>query len=291
MALLPEILVVGVILGAVYALAGAGLVVLFRTTGMINFAHGDVATAALFVALTLIHMGVPFAIAAIVTVLVSALLDVLLGLMVGSRLFRDRGVADLVIATIAASLILQGLESITAGQSARPFPSLGSGVVFHLAAVAVTTADIITLALCIAAFTGLMLFFKFSQWGVAMRAMSDDQDTARLLGVPNMRLRIASWAVSGALAGLAGLTIAPIYSLQPTSIDVLVIYGFAVIVAGGFESLIGALLFGVTIGVLQNIVQAYISTNLVLAAICVFMLAVLSLRPQGLFGRQLVERV
>lgn len=291
MTLLTQILVVGVILGAVYALAGAGLVVLYRTTGMINFAHGDVATAALFVALALMHVGVPFPVAAVATVVVSSLLDVMIGLLLTSRFFRDRGVADLVIATIAASLIFQGIESMTLGQTARPFPSLGAATLFRLASVAITVSDMVTLAMCLAAFTGLMLFFRYSSWGIAMRAISEDADTARLLGVPGMRLRLASWASSGALAGLAGLAIAPIYSLQPTSIDVLVIYGFAVIVAGGFESLAGALVFGVAVGVLQNLVQAYVSTSLVLFSLYLFMLVVLAFRPQGLFGRRLMERV
>lgn len=289
--LAAQVLITGVVMGAIYAITGAGLVVIYRTTGVINFAHGDVAAVGLFCAYGALQLGLPYALAAIVAIAASAVLAALLGAIIGSGVFRRRPVLDLIVLTISAGLILQGLEGIVVGQSVHTFPAVATAGLTQLGGVSIRLNDVIVVAVCVVVFCGLYLFFERTRTGASMRALNENAEATRLLGVPVTRLRTLAWIVAGALAGIAGLFVAPIYSLQPTSMEVLVVYGFAVVVAGGFESVIGALVCGILVGILQNAVAVFASSKLVLIAVAVFMLVVLAIRPTGLLGRRPVVRV
>ncbi|MHB8220200.1 MAG: branched-chain amino acid ABC transporter permease [Acidimicrobiales bacterium] len=291
MKLLAESVVLGLVLGFTYAFTGAGMVVLYRTTKVVNFAMGDVATAGLFVGVLCREWGLDYGATAVVVIVTAGLISTVMGLVLTARRVRNRRDIDLVIATIGAALLIQGIEASTAGGTTRVFPAVDPSGWFQVAGVTVTGSDVITVLTCVVVFAAMWLFFRHSNRGIAMLAISERPATASLLGVPVRQLQLGSWALSGCLAGLAGLAVAPLYSLDPTSIDVLVIYGFAAVVAGGFDSLLGAVVCGIAIGILQNLVQAYLSTNLVLAAVWVFLVAVLLWRPQGLLGTRMVSRV
>ena len=289
--LVTQVLITGIVMGAIYAITGAGLVVIYRTTGVINFAHGDLAAVGLFCAYGALQLGAPYAVAAVVAIAASAALAAGLGRVVGSRLFRRRPVLDLIVLTISAGLILQGLEGVIIGQSVRTFPSIAGGQVARIGSVGIGADDIIVVSVCVVVFCALYAFFERTRTGASMRALNENAEATRLLGVPVTRLRTLAWMVAGALAGIAGLFVAPIYSLQPTSMEVLVVYGFAVVVAGGFESVVGALVCGILVGILQNAVSVFASSKLVLIAVAAFMLVVLAIRPTGLLGRRPVVRV
>lgn len=289
--LAAQVLITGVVMGAIYAITGAGLVVIYRTTGVINFAHGDVAAVGLFCAYGALRLGAPYAVAAIVAVVAAAALSALLGAVIGSRLFRRRPVLDLIVLTISAGLILQGLEGVVVGQSVRTFPAVAEGTLTTIGGVSVRVSDVVVVAVCVVVFCALYLFFDRTRTGTSMRALNENGEATRLLGVPVTRLRTLAWVLAGGLAGVAGLFVAPVYSLQPASMEVLVVYGFAVVVAGGFESVVGALVCGILVGVLQNAVSVFASSKLVLIAVAAFMLVVLAIRPAGLLGRRPVVRV
>lgn len=289
--LIIQVLITGIVIGAIYAITGAGLVVIYRATGVINFAHGDIAVVGLFCAYGVLQIHWPYAVAAIIAIAVSALLAAGLGLVVGSKIFQRRAVLDLIVLTISAGLILQGLEGVVVGQRVRSFPAVASSNVGKIGSVNISLANVIVVSVCLLIFISLYLFFDRTRTGASMRALNENATATRQLGVPVTRLRVMAWTIAGALAGVAGLFVAPIYSLQPSSIDVLVIYGFAVVVAGGFESVVGALICGILVGILQNTVSVLTSSKLVLIAIALFMLVVLTIRPTGLLGRRPVVRV
>lgn len=291
MQLLVPSVVVGGIIGLVYALSGAGLVVIYRSSEVINFAQGDLAAVGLYVAYSLGASNQPYWLIAVATVAVAVALGLACGAVLSLPVARSWSVLEVGLATIAASFLIEGGLTQTSGAAALSFPSLDDTVVFHLGDVGISVTDLATVAVSLTAFLALGVWFRYSRVGLAMRACSESPEAARWFGVPAGRLRLISWGVAGSLAGLAGLFIAPLYSLTPSSMDTVLVFGFASVVTGGFQSISGALVAGVSIGILTNLTAAYVSVNLITPVMFVVMLATLVFRPYGLFGRQAMARV
>lgn len=289
MQILETSVILGVSLGLVYALTGVGLVVIYRSSGYVSFAQGDIATVALYVGLVLYRSGAPYLVTALVVIVAGAVLGVIGGVLVIP--FERFGKISAALATIAAGLIIEGVENVVINPIPISFPSLSNHTAFTLGSVSLSVADMTSDALCVLVFLGLGLWFKVSRVGIAMRAANEDSTAAMHMGVSVVTLKRLSWVISGALAGLCGLFVVPMYSLSPTSVDLILVYGFATVVLGGFESVLGALLAGVVIGVATNLVAAYINPSLVTSALYVILLVVLLIRPHGMFGRRPVSRV
>jgi branched-chain amino acid transport system permease protein len=290
MDLLETTLVVGVISGMLYALSGAGLVLIFRTSGYISFAQGDIAAIGLFTAYYLgYQQGLPYPLVALIVIVVCAAVGGLFGLLIVPM--EKFGVLAAALATIGLGIAIQGGENATVGSDPRAFPSLGQDAVLSLGKVSLTGSDVGAFVVCLLIFAALGVAFKLLRAGVAMRAVNDNREAAEILGVPARRLKVASWVLSGVLAGTAGLFVVPLYALSPSSVNVLLFYGFVAIVVGGFDSITGALVGGLLIGVAANLTAAYVSPNLLTTAVYITLLCVLILRPQGLLGRRMIERV
>jgi len=280
----------GLIIGVVYALAGASMVVLYRTSGYVSFAQGDIAAASLFVGLILNNMGMPYLVVAAGTILTGAILGGLIGSFIVVPLER-LGAVTAVLATIAVGMIIQGGEMLVFGAEPKAFPSAGDATVFTLGALDVSVADVVSVVTCALVFAILGLAFGKTSTGIAMRAVNDSPDAAQILGVRAAQLRRRSWVVSGALAGVAGLFIAPTFGLTPFSVNAFLIFAFCAVVVGGFESIVGALVAGIGVGVISNLVAVYFDVNLVNISVYIILLLVLLVRPHGLFGRRPLERV
>lgn len=287
---LESSLILGALLGLVYAIAGAGLVAVYRTSNVINFALGDIATIGLYCALPLVNSGAPYWMVALVSVVVTGLASVLMGIGV-SYISDRRNTLYANLATIGIALVIRGYIAYSQGSQARGFPSAGNHVLFHLGDVGIAVSDVVLVVVVVVCFGLMGLLFARTRTGAAMRALSESPSTARALGFATTRLNLMAWAIGGVLAGLAGVVVAPTYTLTPTSVNQIVVYGFAAVVAGGFASIWGALVAGVAIGVLSNLVAQYVSPSLVLFSVFVMMTAVLLVRPHGLFGRAPIERV
>ncbi|MFR9804056.1 branched-chain amino acid ABC transporter permease [Pseudonocardia sp. RS010] len=290
MELLQTTIVVGVTIGLVYALSGAGLVVIYRTSGYVSFAQGDIAAVALFFGLWLYRSGLPYPVVAVAVVVMGGLVGGLIGGLVVVPMERF-GLISAALATVAVSILIQGVENVTVGAEQRPFPSAGDDVALHLGAVGVSRSVLVSAIVCVVVFALLGLAFSRTRTGVAMRAVNDNRTAAEIMGIPAARLRRLSWVLAGALAGIAGLFVAAAYGLSPTSVTVLLVYSFAAIVVGGFESIVGALVAGIVIGVGSTLAAAYLSQNLVNTVVLVVLVAVLLVRPHGLFGRRPLLRV
>jgi branched-chain amino acid transport system permease protein len=285
-------LVLGVTLGLVYALAGVSLVVIYRTSGYASFCHGDIAAVSLYVGYLCHEAGLPYLVMALVVVATGAVLGLVIGAGVIVPLERF-GHLSAALATVGVGLLIQGIENVTLSDlQPRPFPAAGgSGTAFTLGPVELHKSDVIAAVVCAALFIALGLFFKLSRVGVAMRAVNDNASAANHVGLSGRSLKYLSWGLSGALASVCGLFVAPIYSLTPYSVNALLVFGFATIVLGGFESVLGALVAGVVIGVASNMFAAYLDTNLVTFGVYVLLLVVLLFKPSGLFGRRALVRV
>ncbi|MGE0233064.1 MAG: branched-chain amino acid ABC transporter permease [Flavobacteriaceae bacterium] len=290
MDILISAIVVGTITGLLYALAGAGLVVIFRTSGYISFAQGDIAAVALYFGYWIYQLGAPYPVVAVAVVLAGAVLGGLIGTFLVVPMERF-GLLTAALTTIAVGTTIQGIENVTVGATARAFPSFGDNVVFNIGPVGLTAQNTLAMVCSVAIFALLGLVFNKWRAGIAMRALSDSPEAAELLGVPTVLLRRLSWAIAGGLAGVAGLFVAPLFALTPSSVNSLLIFSFCAVVVGGFESIFGAMIAGVIVGIASNLTAAYLNPSLVPTVIFIILISVLLVRPAGLFGRRRIIRV
>lgn len=265
--------------------------IIFRESGIVNFAQGDLAAAGLFIGYWVYHQGAPYWLTAIVVVGACGLIGGILSLVLIGPFSRRRTLLDVALLTIAISLIIQGIETIVAGGGNRSFPSVGTQSVVKLGGVQISVTQVVTVGVSLAIFAAIGLFFRLTRTGVAMRAINDNADAAALLGVPLRRMRALSWTLGSMCAGVAGLFIAPLLTLNVTSVDVLVVYGFIVVVLGGFDSTLGALVVGLAVGIGGNLISAYLNSDYETPLLVGLMLIVLIKRPYGLFGTPPIERV
>lgn len=290
MDLLETALLLGVVSGLLYALSGAGLVLIYRTSGFISFAQGDIAAVGLFTAYFAHQAGAPYGATVLVTIVTCAGAALLVGGLIVMPIGRQ-GALNAGLATIGVGILIQGIENATVGNTPRPFPAVSDGAAFQLHAVQIQTSHVVQIVVTVAVFVAMGIAFRKLTAGVALRALNEDAETAELLGVPGRRLRWLSWLAAGVLAALAGLFIVPLYTLTPTSVNAILLFGFCAVVVGGFDSVLGALIGGLIIGVSANLVSAFLTPNLVTTVLYLTLLTVLLLRPHGLMGRAPLRRV
>lgn len=286
-----QTVVAGIAAGAVYGLLGAGFSLAYRTTGIINFAHGDVAILGAYVAYSVYGWGAPLVVAALAGVCAGGAMGMLIerGVM---RPLYGRPVVAAILATVGVSVVLESLIQLVWGSLPLTLPSLASASPWHLGSVAFSPAQLVLLvvALIVAA---VVLAIDRTRIGRAMRACAQDRGVVVLLGIAPTKLYLIAFGMAGALAGLAGVLITPTIGLVPSRGIDLSVLGFAAAVLGGLGSASGALLGGVLIAVLQNLAAIYVSANYSTAVTYVTIVLVLLVRVRGLMGDDLetVRRV
>ena len=259
-ALLPFV-IVGVFTGSLYGLAGVGLVLTFRTSGIFNFAHGAIAAAAayLFYALHVEH-GMAWPLAAL---LVIVGFGAAAGVAIEQVARRLVGAPEavLVVATVGLLLSVNGALLLAFGTSTRRFPQVlpATGVVF--AGVRVSYAQMISVATAAVCVAGLYLFLRRARLGVAMRAVVDNPALLGLTGTPPTRVRISAWVIGSVFASLSGVLIAPTLGLDAFLLTLLVVQAFGAAAIGGFTSLPATYGGGVLVGVLASVATKYLATR------------------------------
>jgi branched-chain amino acid transport system permease protein len=284
---MSAVIVSGLIAGFLYALLGAGLVIVYRESHVLNFAHGSVGTVAAYVLYELTKSGWPYFPAAVVAVLAAAGLS----LAVEFSVIRRLGAVSeftISIATLGVGLLTIGLVNWQWGGA--PFavrPPIKTTWSVHVFGLAVGATQVIAIILTLLVFAGLYVLIERTRFGLAMRAVSEGPITADMLGVNLELIRAGSWALAGALAGLAGILISPIYFLDPQYLTSFMITVFAAIVIGGLESIGGVLAGGLIFGVGQALLAYYIDSRLSASVAFLSIAAMLLFFPNGLFGRRL----
>jgi branched-chain amino acid transport system permease protein len=290
-----QLLIGGISLGAVYALLALGFVLVFKATGVINFAYPALLLVGAYA--TARAGELPFPVAAILgicaAVVIAALVDRVL-----VRRMRGGSVIAVSIMTIGVGVLLQTEIIRRIGIDVLPIGDpWGSGVV-TLGGLTIPQTRIAALVVGLALIACFFAWFKFSVWGVAMRATAEDHETAALMGIPGGRISTASWAVAGGLAAVAGLfvTMFPSPGLEPTT-SAVALRAFPAAIIGGLDSTGGAVVGGLVIGVTEVLTQGYEGhlTFLGLGFHAVMpylvMVLVLLVRPTGLFGTRELHRV
>ncbi|WP_432177422.1 branched-chain amino acid ABC transporter permease [Streptomyces sp. NBC_00063] len=283
------ILVSGLASGAVYGLMGLGLVIIYRATDVVNFALGSLATVGLYAALTLHEKGLPLPVTAVVAIVVTAAV----GLVAREAVIRPLAQGELLSAlvmTMGVSLIAESVISSIWDDQPRLFPSLVDGSV-SIGGSAIPTQSLLTIGVAAVAMALVAYLFGRTTIGSAMRAVAESADTAQVLGLGSQRIARIAWALGLGLAALAAFLYAPRAGLVPTVLSAPLFRAFAAIFLGGLTSMYGAVVGGLTVGVLDNLAAGYVSAGYRDTFVFSFTILVLLIRPQGLFGVRTFQRV
>jgi branched-chain amino acid transport system permease protein len=272
----------GLSAGSLYALVALGLVLIYRSTRVLNFAHADMATVGTFIAFSMITSGMPFWMAFLMAILAGAVIAVVFyfGALVPAQ---RKGANHLgqVILTLGLALILQGLTVYRWGAEPDrlPFP-LSDTKVWKVGPIFVSELSLGTLAAAAAASLILYLITQKTRLGLAMRATSENLQAAQTLGIPTRGVLAFAWGVAAALAVVAGVFLAPVLLLDPFfMLDAM------------FKGLPGAVLGGLILGVAESLGGAYVSLEFKTSLAFILIVVVLLARPEGLLGKEFQERV
>ena len=280
----------GLPFGGIYALAALGLVLIFKTTGVVNFAFGAMATASTLILWSVLqHGGLPFAVAWIVAMAAAMGIGALCEMTLLRRVERSPVLIQIVL-TLGLLLVIEGVAGTIWGYAPKAVPRVLTGSPLSVARLLITPNDLFIVGLTVALGLALFAILERTRAGLAMRAIAADREVAKLMGVRTRRYVTAAWAIGVAISGVAAILVAPTVGLDPSMMDEIGVFAFAAAILGGFGSLAGAVTGGFVIGIGSNLIAAYISTNLQLTLIFAFIIALLYVRPQGLFGVEAVSR-
>jgi branched-chain amino acid transport system permease protein len=282
---LIQLIVSGIATGAIYALAALGFTLLWQAAGVINFAQGEFVMLPAFAMLFCVAAGAPLWLAFLVACAAAMLvLGVGFKRVIVDPLIRH-GVIPLVIATLGLSVGLKSVVKAGYSAEAHPFPSAFPAGQFAVAGVNISYADIGTLVLAGAIVVGLQAFLNKTITGRAMQAVAQNTESARVLGINVPRMVMYTFLINAALAVVAALLITPTYLAKFDMGDAIGQKAFFAAIIGGFNQTRGALLGGVLIGVLENVVGYYFSPAYKEGVALMLFLVVILFRPEGLLGK------
>jgi branched-chain amino acid transport system permease protein len=290
---LVQQIVTGLGTGAIFASLALALVLIYRSTGVVNFAQGEMAMFTTYIAWELMHRGLSYWAAFALTLGIAFLGGVATERIVIRPVEHASHIA-IVIVTIGLLIALNGLAGWIWTAEVKPFPSAFPNRTYDVAGVAISVEAIGTFAVCIGTVALLWAFFNFTTWGLAMRAVAINPVASRLVGVRVGWMLAVGWGLAAVLGAIAGMMAAPTQFLDPNMMLVVLIYAFAAAVLGGIDSPVGAVVGGLLLGVILNLLGRYVDVlgpELRLPSALLVLLVVLLIRPQGLFGHMVVRRV
>ena len=287
-------LINGISLGSIYAIIALGYTMVYGIARMLNFAHGDIIMVGGFAIFTIVStMGLPPLLGILVAVAVCTVLGVTIE-RVAYRPLRGASSLAVLITAIGVSYLLQNVALLIFGSNARQFTSVVTLPNLKLAdgALTISSVTIVTIISCILIMIGLTSFINKTKMGQAMLAVSEDNGAATLMGIDVNRTIAITFAIGSALAAVAGALLCSTYpSLTPYTGSMPGIKAFVAAVFGGIGSIPGALIGGVLLGVIENLSKAYISSQLSDAIVFSVLILVLLIRPTGILGRKINEKV
>jgi len=287
-------LISGIMVGGIYALVALGWVLIYKCSGVLNLAMGELTLIGAYVSLTFYSMGVPF----IISIVLTLIIGIVLGILV-ERIFLDKLIGEPILAvimvTVGISFFLKGLVEFIWGTDIRIFdPPIFSLKPVSIGFLHISTVYFWSFVLAIVLFLIFVAFFKYTRWGLSMQATADDETAALSLGVSARFVYAASWAIAFMSAGVGGALLGNINGVT-ISVGYLGLLVLPAVVLGGLNSIPGAVVGGITIGILQNFAGTYLDQYFPggvkeifpFAFMAVFMLFV----PYGLWGWIKIERM
>jgi branched-chain amino acid transport system permease protein len=283
-----QTLIGGLTLGAIYALVALGFSLVYRTMGLVNFAHGQVVMVGAFTASTFyLTVKLPFAVAIVVAIVVTALLGVVIERVL--RPLEGRDFDLMLIGTIGFGVMLEALAIIIWGATGRAVPSPIDTAPLDVGGIKIRTYSIVVLVVAAAATLALVGFLQRTKLGSAMQAVAMDPDAATAVGIHVGRSNAIAFAIGAALAALAGGLAGPLLYVNASLGGSLGIKGFAAAILGGFGNIQGAILGGLSIGILDSFAAGRFEGYSELVVFVVFTVLIMVL-PTGIFGERTVNR-
>ena len=283
----------GLAAGSLYALVALGIVLIYRSTRVLNFAHADIATLATFVSFSLLTNRYSFPVALGLSLLTGAAVGIAFYFVVLVRAQREgANLLGMVILTLGLALVIQGgvVWQWGAEPVSLPFP-ISDTKTYKVGLVVMSQLALATLAAGLVGSLLLYLLVQKTRLGLAMRATSENVMAAQTLGIPTRMVLSVSWGVASALGVVAGIFLAPALLLDPFFMLDPFLKGFAAAVLGGLNSLPGAVVGALLLGVAESLTGAYLTIQFKNTLAFVIIIVVLLLRPEGLLGKEFKERV
>ncbi|HWT07050.1 MAG TPA: branched-chain amino acid ABC transporter permease [Xanthomonadales bacterium] len=295
-----QLLISGLAVGSIYALVALGFVLIYNAVGVVNFAQGEFVMLPSYVAVTfmlpaiavfgtIVHWQVPV-LAVYVLVLIFMAGFALVFNRIAYHPLRDRGWMPVVISTIGVSIFLRNAVQQVWGSQPIVMPSLFSVDTIFLGPLRIRPQDILILGVTAVLIAFQYFLFERTTLGKQMRATAQDRATARLVGIRVGRIVAITFVYSAVLGAVSGLLVAPLFTVTKEMGALIALKAFASSIVGGFGSIPGAIIGGLTIGVIETFGGFYVSSSYVDAIAFIILISVLLVRPQGLFGERVAEK-
>jgi branched-chain amino acid transport system permease protein len=291
--LLIQQVISGLATGAIYASLAVALVLIYRSTSIVNFAQGEMAMFSTYIAWQLLTSGASYWVA-VGTTLVVALVGGVLIERVVIRPVEGRQELTIVIVTIGLFILINALAAFRWSSQVRGFPSPFPARNIALGPVHASISALGILAVVALVVGLLFLLFAKTRLGLVLRAVAENPESSRLVGIRVGWMLALGWGLAAAVGALSGILVAPILFLSPNMMLSVLIFAFAAATLGGFDSPVGAVVGGLIVGVSENLAGTYVAaigSDLKIVVPIVIIVAVLLIRPNGLFGRAQLERV
>ncbi len=290
-----QLVINGVVVGSVYALVALGFVIIFKSTSVVNFAQGEFLLLGAYISLAVVgQTSMPFWVAVVVTLLFS----VALGMMIERLILRPmigEPVISVIMVTLGLSSILKAVVQGIWGTDTRPFPEIFPSTPVQIGPLPVSQGYIYSLV-CVAILLLLFtLFFKYSRAGIAMRATAFSQQVAQSMGISVRRMFALAWAIAAVVSAIGGILLGGVRGGVDAALAAIGLKVIPVVILGGLDSIIGAIVGGLIVGVLENLAGGYLDPifggGVKEVAPFVVLVLILMIKPYGLFGKVHIDRV
>ena len=293
--LLTQLIVNGLIVGLLYGVVGMCFVLVYKSTQIVNFAQGEFLLIGAWVCWALlIYLELPFIVGFLLTMAFMAVFGIMLQMIV-LRPMIGEPIISVIMVTIGLSIFFQALMKWIFGVSAQSFPKVFENESIQILGLQIETAYLMSTVIALIIMVAFYLFFKHSKYGLAMRATAFDQQIAQSLGISVKQVFAMSWGIAATVSATAGVVIAMVSGVS-NSLSIIGIKVFPAVILGGLDSIIGAIVGGLIIGVLENVAEFFDSQylhigNMYDIAPFYVLLIILWFKPYGLFGTKDIERI
>lgn len=289
--MITQQIISGLAMGSIYALVALGVVLLYKTSDVINFGYSEMSMIGAFVAATLIiSLGFPYPLAFLGALLFGALLGMLVERLAVRPMHKAPHIS-VIIMTLGLFMIINGTAGLIWGHEGRSFPYKLNKEPLDISGLVISWDSIVIFAVTLVFMVSLFLIFKCTLLGIAMRAAAQNKTASLLMGISVNRIFSLTWAASTAMGVAGAILLTPIIFLEVNMMQEILIKGFAGAVLGGFTSLPGAVIGSLLLGVIESLAGGYISSDLKSTIAFSLLILVLCIKPTGLLGSKAIKKV
>ncbi len=289
-----QLLVTGIVVGSIYGLVALGFVLIYRASDALNLANGEFVLIGAYISLTIMTAyNLPFILAVLITLVFSAIVGLVVERII-LRPLQNAPVISVIMATIGLSSVLGGAVHMIWGTQPKSFPAVFPATPVEFSGIIIAPVYLYSFIIVMVLLIIFSLFFKFSKMGIAMRAVADDQEAALSMGINIKTVYAMTWAIAAVVAAVGGILLGNINGVSG-SMATIGLTVLPVVILGGLDSILGAILGGFIIGIIQNLAGGYLDPlvggGLKEVVPFIIIVIILMIKPYGLFGKGGIERV